>query len=619
MDRNSVIGFTLLALLLVGYIFFNQQGKAELEEQNRADSVANAKVHPKPIEETQGDTTAETAGIVELVNDSLEQLKPAAYRGEEKKVILENGDIAVGFSTKGASPVSAVLKQYKTYDKGELVFFDGNQNKLGAVLPIDNGAVATSDLYYTTQEQTDENGYSSLVFTADLGEGKQVLITYTLPKEGYMLQCKMQLVGMSASSLPVTWQTVAKHTEKDINNERKNSQVYYRFVDKDEDYFTIANSDEPEKLEKATEWVGLKMHFFSTALIANDRFNNVTIESKASFEDNSVFVNNGEEPVAVNTTTLDAPLDASKSMGFRMYIGPNHYKTLRSFDIGLEEMVPLGYGPMFFVKYINKGLIIPIFNFLSKFISNYGVIIMLMTIIIRLLLSFFTYKSYLSAAKMRVLKPEIDELKAKYADDQQKFGVEQMKLYRSAGVNPLGGCLPTLFQLPILFAMFYFFPSSIELRQESFLWAKDLSTYDSIASWSANIPVLSSIYGNHISLFTILMTVSSLFLALYNRNMTAQDPNNPVMKYLPFIFPFMLLGVFNKMAAALTFYYFFSNMISIAQQFIIQKYVINEDAIHAKIQEKKNQPATQSKWQSKLEEMQKAQMERAKQQPRKKK
>jgi YidC/Oxa1 family membrane protein insertase len=277
-------------------------------------------------------------------------------------------------------------------------------------------------------------------------------------------------------------------------------------------------------------------------------------------------------------------------------------------------MVPLGYGVMAFVKYINKWLIIPIFNTLSGLISNFGVIIMLMTIFIRLILSFFTYKSYLSAAKMRVLKPEIDELREKYKDDQQKFGMEQMKLFRSAGVNPLGGCLPTLFQMPILFAMYYFFPSSIELRQESFLWAHDLSTYDSIATLPFSIPS----YGNHISLFTLLMTASSLFLALYNRNMTSQDPNNPLMKWMPYIFPIILMGVFNQMAAALTFYYFFSNTISIAQQFIIQKYIINEEKIHRQIQENKNKPATPSKWTQRIEEMQKMQQERAKQMPRKK-
>lgn len=613
MDRNSVIGFSLLVVLLIGYIAYNNYSKSQFEEQQKEDSVAHAKAHPKPtaepVEQSEAVADTETAAI----NDSAEQAKPAAYRGEEKSVVLENKDIAVTFTTKGAHPVKAILKNYKTYDGEPLKLFDGDYNKLSAVLPIENGAVATSDLYYESEVKKDESGAQSIVFTADMGNGKQTHFTYTLPKEGYMLQCSIQLDGMPANNLPVTWQTEALHTEKDIKNERKNSQIYYRFKDKDEDYFTFANTQE-ESLEKPAHWLGLRLHFFATALVAEDGLSRVNI--KGNVEDIET-----DNVVARNSNTFDLPMEAgaTQTANLRMYIGPNHYTTLKSYDIGLEEMVPLGYGPMFFVKYINKWLIIPIFNMLSSFISNYGIIIMLMTLIIRLLLSFFTYKSYLSSAKMRVLKPEMDALRAKYGDDQQKFGMEQMKLYREAGVNPLGGCLPTLFQLPILFAMFYFFPSSIELRQESFLWANDLSTYDSIFSWSADIPVLSSIYGNHVSLFTILMTVSSLFLALYNRNMTPQDPNNPIMKYLPFVFPFMLLGVFNKMAAALTFYYFFSNVISIAQQFIIQKYVINEEAIHAKIQEKKNQPASKSKWQQRLEDMQKAQAERAKQQPVRKK
>lgn len=611
MDRNSVIGFSLLVVLLIGYIVYNNVSQSEFEEQKTADSIAAAKAHPKPLA-TEAEPEKAVADAAAPVNDSIEAAKPAAFRGEESFVTLENKDLAVTFSTKGAHPVKAVLKQYKTYGGEPLVLFDGEYNKLSGVLPIENGAVATGDLYYTTQEKTDDKGYKSIVFTADIGNGKSTAFTYTLPKEGYMLQCNIQLAGMPANNLAMTWQTEALHTEKDVTNERKNSQIYYRFTDKDEDYFSFSQTQK-ESLEKPAQWLGFRLHFFATALVSEDGFNRVNIDGKTDLETDNV--------VAQNSNTFDLPMKAggTQSANLQWYIGPNHYTTLRSYKIGLEEMVPLGYGPMFFVKYINKWLIIPIFNFLSSFISNYGVIIMLLTIIIRLLLSFFTYKSYLSSAKMRVLKPELDELRAQYADDQQKFGMEQMKLYRSAGVNPLGGCLPTLFQLPILFAMFYFFPSSIELRQESFLWANDLSTYDSIFSWSTHVPLLSSIYGNHISLFTILMTVSSLFLALYNRNMTPQDPNNPLMKYLPFIFPFMLLGVFNKMAAALTFYYFFSNMISIAQQFIIQKFIINEEAIHAKMQEKKNQPVAQSKWQAKLEEMQKQQTERAKQAPIRKK
>jgi YidC/Oxa1 family membrane protein insertase len=301
-----------------------------------------------------------------------------------------------------------------------------------------------------------------------------------------------------------------------------------------------------------------------------------------------------------------------QSASLRWYIGPNDYHTLMSYKSGFEDMVPLGYGIMAFVKYINKWALIPIFYFLASFISNYAIIIMLMTVFIRLILSFFTYKSYLSSAKMRVLKPELDELRAKIGDDQQKFSMEQMKLYRSAGVNPLGGCLPMLFQLPILLSMYYMFPSFIEFRQQHFLWCNDLSTYDSIFNFHFNIPF----YGDHVSLFTLLMTGSSLFLAVYNRNMTPQDPNNPMMKYMPFIFPVILMGVFNKMAAALTFYYTFSNILSIAQQFIIQKYFINEKAIHAQLQENKTKPATPSKWSQRLEEMQKLQADRAKTPPR---
>lgn len=610
MDRNSVIGFSLLVLLLIGYIYYNQYNKAQYEEQKVADSIAHAKAHPKPEAKEVAETAAVQPEEEDILNDSARAALAPAFKGEEEKVVLENKDLKLEFTTRGAFPVSALLKQYKTYEQEPLYLFDGKNNKFSAILPVNDGATATSDLYYTVEKKQTEEGYQSLVFTADMGDGKEVHFTYTLPEKGYMLQTDLHLEGMSTNSLEATWQTEALHTEKDLKNERRNSQIYYRFTDKDDDYFTIDEKDETKTFDDPVKWVGFRLHFFATALVSEKGLNRVKVVGNTEIEDSSI--------VATNTNTFDLPLE-NKSAHYKLYIGPNHYNTLRSFDIGLEEMVPLGYGPMFFVKYINKGLIIPIFNMLSKFISNYGIIIMLMTIIIRLLLSFFTYKSYLSAAKMRVLKPEIDELRAQYKDDQQKFGMEQMKLYRQAGVNPLGGCLPTLFQLPILFAMFYFFPSSIELRQESFLWANDLSTYDSIASWNAQIPILSSIYGNHISLFTILMTVSSLFLALYNRNMTAQDPNNPMLKYLPFIFPFMLLGVFNKMAAALTFYYFFSNLISIAQQFIIQKYVINEDAIHAKIQEKKNQPTQKSKWQERLEQMQQTQMEKAKQQPRKKK
>jgi YidC/Oxa1 family membrane protein insertase len=598
MDRNSVIGFFLLAALLIGYIFYNQHSQSEYAKQKLADSVAFAKAHPKPLAKALPVKAADT------LSDSVLQSMPPAFRGQGQMVTLENKNLSLQFSTKGAHPVAALLKDYKTYEGKPLYLFNGETNQLNAVLPGNNNTTATGDLIYIATPGNAANGDKTIDFMADMGSGKQVHILYTLPNEGYMLQCKINLVGMTANSLPLTWQTTALHTEKDIANEKLSSQVYYRLRNNDHDYHTI-NTKEKFNIDEPTHWVGFRLHYFSTALISEEGFNKVDVSGSTKMTDVNV--------VAQNKNTADLALKNGNEANLRWYIGPNHYQTLRSYKIDLDDMVPLGYGIMAFVKYINKWLIIPIFNVLSGFIGNYGIIIMLMTIIIRLLLSFFTYKSYLSAAKMRVLKPELDELRAKYADDQQKFGMEQMKLYRTAGVNPLGGCLPSLFQLPILLAMYYFFPSSIELRQEKFLWANDLSTYDSIATLPFTIPF----YGDHISLFTLLMTASSLFLALYNRNMTVQDPNNPMMKWMPFVFPFLLIGVFNKMAAALTFYYFFSNMISIAQQFVIQKYIIDEKAIHAKMQENKNKPATPSKWAQKLEEIQKSQADRGKQQPRK--
>jgi YidC/Oxa1 family membrane protein insertase len=506
------------------------------------------------------------------------------------------------FTTKGAFPVAALIKDYKTYDKKPLYLFNGKENYLSMALSVNNGGVATSDLYFTHKTEEKPDGSKVVVFSADLGNGKTVSISYSLPKDDYMMQCDINTSGMASNNLVLDWKTQTLHTEHDVSNERMSSQIYYRYQNGDHDYFTITQ-DKKESLSQRVNWVGFRMHYFNSTIISKDGFSKADIATTTA--------NLDSQHVAQNRTVFTLPTGTSNNQTYSLnwYIGPNHYPKLRSYKMDLDNMVPLGYGIMSFVKYINKWLIIPIFNVLHGFIGNFGVIIMLMTIIIRFILSFFTYKSYLSAAKMRVLKPEIDELRAKYGDDQQKFGTEQMKLFRTAGVNPLGGCLPTLFQMPILFAMYYFFPSSIELRQESFLWSHDLSTYDSVAQLPFNIPF----YGDHVSLFTLLMTASSLFLALYNKNMTTQDPNNPMLKYMPYIFPFLLIGVFNKMAAALTFYYFFSNMISIAQQFIIQKYIIDEKRIHAQIQENKSKPVTASKWQQRIEEMQKANAERMKQ------
>lgn len=611
MDRNQVIGFSLLALLLIGYVTYNQHEQKVFQEQKRvADSTA-AKLHPRPkVDSATGKLagTPATPGS-DSIAEAMRRLQPPAYNGTAQMVTLENKKLSLQFTTKGAFPVAANLKAYKTYHQQPLYLWNGPANQLSAILPVDNGR-STADLYFTPVTRDEPNGDKTIDFTGDLGGGKKVEIIYTLPADDYMMRCNVVLTGMPVTSLPLTWAAQGLHTEKDIQNERLNTQVYFRSKNDEHDYFTVRTEEKTEQNSNGTPlWLGFRKQYFSTVLIADDGFNKMIVKYGAK---------DGDTTVAGSMEgKLELPLkpgNGTQSAALRWYIGPNDYHTLQSYKVGMDDMVPLGFGIMAFVKYINKFALIPLFYFLASFISNYAVIIMLLTIFIRLILSFFTYKSYLSSAKMRVLKPELDELRAQIGDDQQKFSVEQMKLYRSAGVNPLGGCLPMVFQLPILLSMYYMFPNFIEFRQQHFLWANDLSTYDSVFNFGFSIPW----YGDHVSLFTLLMTLSSLFLAIYNRNMTPQDPNNPMLKYMPYIFPVILMGVFNKMAAALTFYYTFSNLLSIAQQFIIQKYFIDEKKIHAELQANKNKPPTPSKWAAKLDEMQKMQAERAKVQPRKK-
>lgn len=604
MDRNTLTGFALLAVLVIAYFGYNSYNKSQQEKYNQHIQDSIARVHPPVPDSLKVAVTPQPPAAQQLSDSQLAALPPA-YRGTAQTIRLENKNLRLDFNTKGATPVAALLKDFKTYEGQPLYLFNGEANKLviDRLPGLPGGAPqASDDLYFTPTQQ----GPAQASFVADMGNGQRLQLDYSLPAEGYMLECRVQATGIPGGSLPMRWQMTSRHTEHDLSNERLNSQIYYQYKNGDHDYYTIRESNKDKTMGDGNlEWLGFRMHFFSTALINKDGagLGQTSVTSSTELPDSSL--------VASQTTSFALPLKADGTANLQWYIGPNDYKILKSYHIGLDEMVPLGYGLFFFVKYINKWLIIPVFHLLhdTMGIVNMGIVIMLLTIFIRLILSFFTYKSYLSAAKMRVLKPELDELRAKYGDDQQRMGMEQMKLYRSAGVNPLGGCLPTLFQIPILFAMYYFFPSSIDLRQKSFLWADDLSTYDSIWNFGFNIPF----YGDHVSLFTILMTLSSLWLALYNRNMTAgQGMDNPMLKYMPYIFPVMLLGVFNKMAAALTFYYFFSNLISIAQQFIIQKYVIDEKKIHAQLQENRNKPATPSKWAQRMEEMQKAQAEKMK-------
>jgi YidC/Oxa1 family membrane protein insertase len=595
MDKNSAIGFGLLVAILIAYFTYSNHEQSKYREQVRADSIAYAKTHPKPLADTSKKLDA---GATPAAIDST---LPAAFRGTAQELVLENEKVAITLNTKGGYPTAARIKGFKTYSKQDLYLFRGAGNSVSMVVPGEKGNISTADLYFVPTVAKDANG-QSISLTADMGNGRSITYVYSLTKDDYRMNYDIRINGISASSLPLVWEMKGLSTEKDVYNQRLATQIYYRYQDDDDDYFTVTE-EKNKTLEKSVKWLGYRQLYFSTILQSEEGFSKANIKSNTKFDT--------KDFVSKNAFTFDLPVKsgAEQQFHFRWYVGPNDYNTLKAYNAHYEDMVPYGYGIFTFVKYINKWFLLPLFTLLSGTVGNVAIVLILMTIVIRLLLSFFTYKSYLSSAKMRVLKPELDQLREQCGDDKQKMSMEQMRLYREAGVNPLGGCLPMLFQLPILLSLYYFIPTAIQIRQASFLWADDLSTYDTIAQWSTNIPVLTSVYGNHVSLFTLLMTLSSLFLAIYNRNNTPQDPNNPMMKWMPFIFPIFLMGFFNKMAAALTFYYFVSNMLSILQQFIIQKFFIDEAKVHAQIQENKKKPAATSKWAERIAVIQKQQQQ----------
>lgn len=621
MDRNSLIGFALMIVLAGGYFWYaDSLNKEQQAIKAQADSVAAAQQQKNILTDTLSKLQAGLDS--NLVVDS--SVAPAFRDQSSSLATLSNQQLTVQFNTKGAAPQIITLDSFKSYDSyikeedKQLVFTNSEQNQFNITLPFNGKNIETKDLYYQATATPLSDGGQQLELKADLGSGKAVIYTYILPKGSYMMKAQLRLVGLQqdlagASSLPLTWITEPLPTEKALKSERLNAQIHYLYADGEHDYFTFQNTSS-ETLEGPFKWMSVKTHFFNSTIIADQPFIN------GSF--NGVIDANDSSKIVSNTSKLSIPIQSSNDVvfGYSWMMGPNDYHLLKSYDMDFDEMIQLGTGIFFFVKYISKLIVIPLFELLDNNIVSTGIVIMLLTLIIRLLLSFFTYKSYLSTAKMRVLRPQIDELKKKHEGDQQQFGMEQMKLFRSAGVNPLGGCLPMLFQMPFLLAMYYFFPTSIDLRQEKFLWAEDLSAYDSIASWSQHIPVLSSIYGNHISLFTILMTVTSLLLALYNKNMTnmggagGNDMNMAMLKWMPFVMPILFLGWFNNFAAGLTFYYAFSNILSLVQQVVIQKFMIDENKILANMEKKKSEPQKQSKWQQRLEEMQKMQAERMKQQ-----
>ncbi|MEY4867917.1 MAG: hypothetical protein RIT36_816 [Bacteroidota bacterium] len=595
-EKNSVIGIALLAILFIAYFYFTRQGQLELEAKQKQIRDSIAAIQPV-IKDTVAAVEAKTdaAALVGTPGAFVQQGTIAASTS-----VLENDLVKITFSNQGGRPTAVELKQYKSIDSSNVQLASAGFNKLSYLINTGiNQTSSSADLYFSpSQVTTDKDGTSTLSYTLSDSSGKSIEHRYRLEKGQYMFEWNLGVKGadrlFTNNTINMLWQVQADQQERDIQTEKRETQLGLYGQD-GFDYFTMSD-DLVKNWDEGLKWLGIKQKFFNTTIIAENGFSYVDINCK--MPDDSLKI------VAQTTATLRSSFPASTAvnLGYRFYVGPNDFAILKQYKMDMEDMVNLGQGFYAFVKYINRWIVLPVFGLFENYVESLGLAILLLTLFIRLMTSPLVYTSYVSGAKMKALRPELDVLKEKLKDDQQAYSMEQMKLFRTAGVNPLGGCIPALLQIPIFFALYSFFNSNITLRGVPFWWAKDLSSYDAVFSWDFNIPGL----GSHLSLFTVLAVITSLLISLYSMSMTP-DQNNPVMKYMPYIFPIMLLGIFNGLPSALTWYYTVSNVITLLLQFVIQNYIIDHNKILAEIQSNKKKPREKSKWQERLEQMQSTQ------------
>lgn len=602
-DKNTVIGFVLLGILFIGYFYFtNQSQQAYLkEEQRKKDSIARIQVANAPK------VDPEAARRDSLMRDSLGHVAAAgnfqtAAVGTEQTVSIDNEVMKVTFTNKGGQPKSIELKKYKSSDSGNVVMGGSSFDNLSYTInTAPNQSASTGTLFFTPGSVTKNADGSSVVsFTLAAPNNQTITHQYVVKANDYLIDWNVSINGagqlLTNNSLNLNWQVRAQQHQSDIKYERQQARLCY-FADDSYDFTTASGKGANETFDKPVKWFTVKQQFFNYSLIAKNNFTSGDVHVTVP-EDSSNIV-----ATSIANMKMQLPQSTSVSVPFQLYYGPNEFNVLKKYDLKMESIVDLGSGMFSFVKYINRYIIMPVFDFFAKFISNYGWVIALLTIFIRLVTSPLTYSSYLSGAKMKVLRPELDQLRKKHGDDQQAYAMDQMKLFREAGVNPLGGCIPALLQIPIFFALYSFFNSEISLRGQSFLWAKDLSSYDVIAHLPFSIPLG---YGDHVSLFTITAVITSFLISIYNMSMTP-DQNNPALKYMPYIFPFVLLFIFNRLPSALTWYYTVSNLITLLLQFIIQNYIIDHDKILAKMAEIRKKPKVKSKWQQRYDQMMESQ------------
>ncbi|GAB3885041.1 membrane protein insertase YidC [Spirosoma agri] len=578
MDRNQIIGIVLILAMLVGYQLLVPKPAPEKKAAQ--------------ITQTTKPTTA--SGAEAAISKAEQPLDSAAAKaqfgdfatvasGEARDIVVDNKDIKVTFSTQGGRVKEVILKNYKTYDQKPLVLIDDQSSKTLLELPTNRGKVDLHQLYYQTTAQSGTVGGQpqQIVFRAEVAPGQSVEQVYTIPTEGYVLEYGLKLNGLANTvtndNIRFFWEDKMRQYENDLSNNRRAATIDYLTADENFEKLTEGESNQEVTVEEPVQWFTVKHKYFLAGFVAkNSPMPKANFKTLVDPADSSVV------KTAVADVTLPmADVKAGKGQ-YKFYYGPNDFQLLGSVAPEFDQNVYLGYS---ILKPINKYFFVPVFNLLEKFISNYGLLIIALVVFVKLLLTPLTYKSYVSMAKMRVLAPEIAEIKERVGEDMTKQQSEQMKLYQEVGVSPLNGCIPVLATMPILFALFMLFPNLIELRQKPFLWASDLSTYDAFITFPT-IPFI----GGHLSLFTVLMTASSIAYAYYNNQTTPTQPGPVNMKALSYIFPLMFMFVLNSYPAGLTFYYFVSNVVTITQQQLIRRFV-DEDKIKAVLDENRRKNA----------------------------
>ena len=615
MNKSNLTGFVLIFAILMGFSWYqSRQERQRREVQAQLDSIAMAEqmvaMALDSVKRAEGLVTdGEMAGVKVMNMPAYKDSMLTEARLADASVYkLSNDKVEIEFTTRGAQPYSVKINDYKTYDSTDLYLIKPEMSQMGiSIFAGEN--INTKDFVFHVAEHND----SVIVMQLPFAEGGYIQQKYVLPKDSYMLQNELSFVNMdgiiprNVSMFDIDWSVIIPRLEKGYKNEKQYSKLDYYFTGDKKSEEIGRGRDAAKRIDTKVKWFAFQQQFFSAIMTSGTEFASADLDVKYFAE------NDPSRNLMSCTAKLRSDFNAGSSnvtVPYTFYFGPNDYSGLKAYDQKYEKIIPLG-GWM--VGWFSRLVIIPCFDFLGRFISNYGLVILLMTLLIKLIISPLTIKSYKSSAKMQVIKPEVDKLNQKYPNEKDAMKKQQamMDLYQKAGISPMGGCLPMLLQMPILFAMFRFFPASIELRQQKFLWAEDLSAYDSIWDFGVNVPLL----GDHLSLFALLMAATMFVYSKMTSAQMSDDPNMAGMKFMSvWLMPIMMFFICNNLSSALSYYYLLSNIITMAMTWYIRKYVVTEEKVRADMMLKANQPKKKSKWQMKLEEAQRMQEQMQKQQ-----